>query len=81
MSSLHYTPEIGLWHYPKRELLRLAIPRRTYTQSHLDYVADTLAKIKGRAHSVAGYRFIYAPELLRHFTARFEPLPVAVPAH
>jgi tryptophanase len=67
-------PETGLWHYPKLELLRLAIPRRTYTQSHLDYVADSLAKIKDRAETVRGYKFTYAPELLRHFTARFEPL-------
>ncbi|HET9588966.1 MAG TPA: tryptophanase, partial [Anaerolineales bacterium] len=67
-------PETGTWHYPKLELLRLAIPRRTYTQSHLNYVADSLAKIKGRADSLRGYKFTYAPELLRHFTARFEPL-------
>src|SRR5512147_427638 len=67
-------PETGVWHYPKLELLRLAIPRRTYTQSHMDYVADSLAKIKCRAESVRGYKFTYAPELLRHFTARFEPL-------
>jgi tryptophanase len=67
-------PDTRSWHYPKLELLRLAIPRRTYTQSHLDYVADSLAKIKCRADSVRGYKFTYAPELLRHFTARFEPL-------
>jgi tryptophanase len=67
-------PETGIWHYPKLELLRLAIPRRTYTQSHMDYVADTLERIKCRAASLRGYKFTYAPELLRHFTARFEPL-------
>ncbi|HEU0296686.1 MAG TPA: tryptophanase [Anaerolineales bacterium] len=67
-------PETNLWHYPKLELLRLAIPRRTYTQSHMDYVADTLAQIKSRAGELRGYKFAYAPELLRHFTARFEPL-------
>jgi tryptophanase len=68
-------PDTNLWHYPRLELLRLAIPRRTYTQSHLDYVADTLAKIRSRAADLHGYKFTYAPELLRHFTARFEPLP------
>jgi tryptophanase len=67
-------PDTGIWHYPRLELLRLAIPRRTYTQSHLDYVADSLVKINCRAESIRGYKFIYAPELLRHFTARFEPL-------
>src|SRR4030095_2491450 len=67
-------PETNVWHYPKLELLRLAIPRRTYTQSHMDYVADALAQIKSRAYALRGYQFTYAPELLRHFTARFEPL-------
>ena len=67
-------PETNAWHYPKLELLRLAIPRRTYTQSHLDYVADSLCRIKARARELRGYRFAYAPELLRHFTAKFAPL-------
>ncbi|MEP7133317.1 MAG: tryptophanase [Chloroflexota bacterium] len=66
--------EDNTWHYPALELLRLAIPRRTYTQSHMDYVADTLIKIKSRANELRGYKFTYAPELLRHFTAQFEPL-------
>jgi len=67
-------PDSGEMIYPRLELLRLAIPRRTYTQSHMDYVADSLASIKGRAARVHGYRFTYAPQLLRHFTAKFEPL-------
>ncbi|MFZ5920406.1 MAG: tryptophanase [Chloroflexota bacterium] len=67
-------PDSGQMVYPKLELLRLAIPRRTYTQTHMDYVADSLARIKQRAPSIRGYKFTYAPELLRHFTARFEPL-------
>lgn len=67
-------PDSGKMIHPKLELLRLAIPRRTYTQSHLDYVADCAAKIKSRADEVRGYKFTYAPKLLRHFTAKFEPL-------
>ncbi len=56
------------------ELVRLAIPRRVYTQSHIDYVVETfreLAEERGRAH---GYRITYEPPFLRHFTARFEPV-------
>ena len=60
--------------YPQLELVRLAIPRRVYTQSHLDYVVTTIQKIAARRGQVHGYRFTYAPELLRHFTARFEPV-------
>ncbi len=67
-------PQDNTWHYPALELLRLAIPRRVYTQSHFDYVAETLAKIKSRAGELRGYALTYSPELLRHFTARFEPL-------
>jgi tryptophanase len=70
----HMDADTGHMAYPKLELLRLAIPRRTYTQSHMDYVSEALARIKGRAASIRGYKFTYAPELLRHFTARFEPL-------
>lgn len=70
----HPDPETGEMVYPKLELVRLAIPRRTYTQSHMDYVAEALAKIKDRAASLRGYKFTYAPELLRHFTAKFKPL-------
>jgi tryptophanase len=67
-------PDTGKTIFPKLELVRLAIPRRTYTQSHLDYVADCCKGIQERANAVRGYKFSYAPEQLRHFTARFEPL-------
>jgi tryptophanase len=70
----HPDPDSGEVVYPKLELVRLAIPRRTYTQSHLDYVVSTLVNIAKRAGSLRGYEFTYAPELLRHFTARFQPL-------
>ncbi len=67
-------PDTGKMIYPQLELVRLAIPRRVYTQSHLDYVADTLISLAQKNSSLRGYRITYAPPLLRHFTARFEPL-------
>jgi tryptophanase len=67
-------PDIGEMVYPRLELVRLAIPRRVYTQSHLDYVVDVLSRIIKQSEHIKGYRFTYAPELLRHFTARFEPV-------
>ncbi len=70
----HLDTNTGKMVYPKLELVRLAIPRRVYTQSHLDYVADTLVGISARKDNVRGLKITYAPELLRHFTAQFEPL-------
>jgi tryptophanase len=70
----HKDPDSGEMIFPKLELVRLALPRRVYTQSHLDYVADTLRTIWDKRSTYQGYRIAYEPELLRHFTARFEPL-------
>ena len=56
------------------ELVRLAIPRRTYTQSHVDYVIEVCARVVERAPGLRGYRITWEPPALRHFTARFEPL-------
>ena len=70
----HKDPDSGEMVYPKLELVRLALPRRVYTQSHLDYVAATLKTIWSKRESYRGYRITYEPELLRHFTALFEPL-------
>ena len=67
-------PDSGEIVYPQLELVRLAIPRRVYTQAHLDYVAETLIRVAKKGSSLRGYRITYAPPLLRHFTARFEPL-------
>jgi tryptophanase len=70
----HPDPDNGEIIYPQLELVRLAIPRRVYTQSHMDYVTDTLAKIAHRKSGIHGYKFTYAPPLLRHFTAKFQPV-------
>ncbi len=70
----HPDPETGQMVYPRLEMVRLAIPRRVYTQAHFDYVAEVLGRIAERAPRLRGYRITYAPPLLRHFTARFEPL-------
>lgn len=56
------------------ELVRLAIPRRTYTQSHIDYVAEVVIDVANRADQLGGYRIVEQAPWLRHFTARFEPI-------
>jgi tyrosine phenol-lyase len=56
------------------ELVRLAIPRRVYTQSHVDYVVEAILNVWDRRASVGGYRFVEQAPVLRHFTARFEPV-------
>jgi tryptophanase len=56
------------------DLVRLAIPRRTYTQSHIDYVIEVAARVAGRAAGLPGMRIVSQPRQLRHFTARFAPL-------
>ena len=70
----HPDPSSGEIVHPELELVRLAIPRRVYTESHLNYVIKTLKKIAAQRESLRGYQITYAPKLLRHFTARFEPL-------
>ncbi len=56
------------------DLVRLAIPRRTYTQSHIDYVIEVVRWVAERASSLRGYRIVQQPPALRHFSAVFEPL-------
>jgi tryptophanase len=56
------------------DLVRLAIPRRVYTQSHIDYVAEAVIAVANGKDRLRGYRIASAPPVLRHFTASFEPL-------
>jgi tryptophanase len=56
------------------ELVRLAIPRRVYTQSHIDYVVEVIIDVFRRRETIRGLRFTYEAPMLRHFTARFARL-------
>ncbi|MGD8698076.1 MAG: tryptophanase [Gemmatimonadales bacterium] len=67
-------PESGEETAAQHELLRLAIPRRVYTQSHVDYVVEAIIAVWNRREEIPGYRISYQAPFLRHFTARFEPL-------
>lgn len=74
LSFAYPDPETKQMIYPSLELVRLALPRRVYTQSHLDYVAETLGKTAARCAQIPGYRLTYAPKLLRQFTAQLAPI-------
>jgi tyrosine phenol-lyase len=71
------TVEIGslmFGEHARHELLRLAIPRRVYTQSHIDYVVESLLEINERKHELRGLEIVEQPPFLRHFSARLRPL-------
>lgn len=70
----HPDPKSGEIIYPQMELVRLALPRRVYTQSHLDYVVEIFKKVGQHRRNIHGYRILYEPQFLRHFTAKFTPL-------
>jgi len=61
-------------HKPKLELVRLTIPRRVYTQAHMDVTAEAVIEIAEKADQIRGLRFEYEPKLLRFFQARFAPI-------
>ena len=67
-------PQTGLNRHPKLELVRLTLPRRVYTQAHMDVVAETVADVHARRDSIRGLKMVYEPEYLRFFQARFEPV-------
>jgi tyrosine phenol-lyase len=66
--------QTGRHKYPKLELVRLTIPRRVYTYSHLDIVADGVTALYERRREIKGLEFVYEPEALRFFQARFRAL-------
>ena len=65
----------GEEHKPKLETIRLTIPRRVYTQSHLDVVADAVIELYEEREKGKGLKMVYEPKFLRFFQARFEKLP------
>jgi tryptophanase len=67
-------PETGEEMSSAMELVRLAIPHRVYTQSHIDYVVEAILQVYERRTSINGYHIVSQPKFLRHFTARFEPV-------
>lgn len=69
-----YDEKTGKLIPPPMELVRLAIPRRVYTQSHIDYVAEVLIETYNKRENLKGYKIVYEAPMLRHFTAKFEPI-------
>ena len=61
-------------YYPKLELVRFTIPRRVYTQAHMDVIAESTARVYERRNKIRGLKMVYEPKYLRFFQARFEPL-------
>ncbi len=66
--------ETGINFMPKLELVRLTIPRRVYTQAHMDVTAESIYEVMKNASDVKGLKFIYEPNMLRFFQGRFEEI-------
>ena len=64
----------GTNYYPKLELVRFTMPRRVYTQAHMDVIAESVANVYDRRHKIKGLKMVYEPKYLRFFQARFEKL-------
>jgi tryptophanase len=73
-------PETGAEMPAPMDLVRLAIPHRVYTQSHIDYVVEAIVQVYQRRSSIAGCQIVRQPKFLRHFTAQFKPLEMFVTA-
>jgi len=67
-------PLTGENHMPQLELVRLTIPRRVYTQAHMDVTAEAVIEVAEKAGEIRGLKFAYEPKMLRFFQARFEPV-------
>ena len=67
-------PETGEHHSPELELIRLTIPRRVYTQAHMDVMAESVKAVHDGRERPRGLRMVYEPKYLRFFQARFERL-------
>jgi tyrosine phenol-lyase len=67
-------PVTGKNRHPKLELVRLTIPRRVYTQAHMDVVAESIIEVYENREQVKGLEFTYEPKYLRFFQARFQPV-------
>ena len=74
IASAGRDPKTGDHYYPKLELTRLTIPRRVYTQAHMDVVAESVKAVFDARETTRGLRMVYEPKYLRFFQARFEPL-------
>ena len=72
MVSAGRDPQTGDHRYPKLELTRLTIPRRVYTQAHMDVVAEAVQAVYDAAPQTRGLKLVYEPKYLRFFQARFE---------
>jgi len=64
----------GSNYYPNLELVRFTIPRRVYTQAHMDVIAESVANVYDRRHKIKGLKMVYEPKYLRFFQAKFEKL-------
>ena len=73
-------PATGEHHRPTLELTRLTIPRRVYTQAHMEVVAESVKSVWDQRMTTQGLKLVYEPKYLRFFQARFERLQPAIPS-